>query len=185
MRRYYKMGCLLLLALFGCAGHGYPQPSSPPRITKTSIKPASITISPATGWSAAPTNGHMPVYTDLDTAIQFFPPPLIGSLIIQRRGADTGYLDGKVSVPSAATLYVALALESDGQTLITTEQFAAFVKEGWARVPGIFTVVEPRVGGESRNVRWQVWSHLVDRGSVTINSKAIPSGGIFFIGRVR
>ncbi len=188
MKRLALTAFAIVILLTGCHAHPQkpkPKPLSGPIITKTSIKPASITINPATGWSAAPTAGHMPVYSDIDPVIQFFPPTLAGTLIIQRRGGgenpDTGFLDGKVTVPTAATLYIALRTTINDDTLITPDQLAAFIKEGWTYVPGIFSLSEP----PGQFTRWQVFSHPLDPGPITLTSKTLPNGGLFFIGRVR
>jgi hypothetical protein len=177
---------VLVIVLGGCSAPHNPTHPAPPASTtiKTSIKPASITIDPSTGWGGAPTADHMPVYTDLENFIQFFPERMQGSIIIQRRGGgenpDTGYLGGHVTVPTAATLYIALRTQIDDTVLITPEQLLAFAKEGWTRVPGIFGLSELAI----QHSRWQVWSHPLDPGPVTLTSKALPEGGIFFIGRV-
>ncbi len=159
-------------------------PPPAPTTILTPIKPASIVINPATGWGAAPTADHMPVYTDRENVIEFFPLVMQGSLIIQRRGdgetPDTGYLDGHVSVPTAATLYIALRTQIDDTVLITPQQLLDFAHEGWTRVSGIFGLSEPAI----QHSRWQVWSHPLPPGPVVITSQAIPNGGIFFIGRV-
>ena len=126
----------------------------------------------------------MPVFNDLEVFLQFFPEPMRGSIIIQRHGGgdnpDTGYLDGHVTVPTAATLYIALRTQVDDTVLITPEQLLAFSKEGWTRVPGIFGVSE----APTQHSRWQVWSHVLPPGPVTLTSQALPNGGLFFIGRV-
>jgi hypothetical protein len=180
----------LLLILCACAHphhhkHTPPPPLPPPTTITTSVMPASIVIDPATGWGAAPTANHMPVYTDLETFLQFFPPALQGSLVIQRRGSgdnpDVGFLDGHVSVPTAATLYLALKTQVDESILIPPDKLEALAKEGWQRVPGIFDLSSP----PGQHPPWQVWSHPLPPGPITLTSKALPDGGIFFIGRLR
>jgi hypothetical protein len=167
-----------ILLLGGCHSKHRPRPL-PPQPIITSIPLPSITIDSSTGWMAAPTDGGMPLYTNQFYSIQYFPPTLRGTIMIQRLDTDTGFLSAKVSAPAPATLYVALLYEVNSTRLITNDQLAAFAKEGWQRVPGIFGTSSPI----AQQWWWQVWQHNIDAGPVTIDSKAIPDAGIFFIGR--
>jgi len=165
-----------LLLLCGCKSKPRPLPPQP---IITSVPVPSISIDPSTGWMAAPTDGGMPLYTNQFYSIQYFPPALRGTLMIQRADTDTGFLNGKVSAPAKATLYIALRYEINNTRLITDDQLKAFAKEGWLRVPGIFGTSQP----PGFQWWWQVWKHDVDAGPVAIDSKVIPDGGIFFLGR--
>jgi hypothetical protein len=171
---------LLPLLLFGCKSAPKSKtPPLPPRVTVTPVKPASITIDSSTGWSGAPTNGGMPLYTDDDTAIRFFPRALIGTIIIQRSASDVGYLNGKVTVPVDAVLYAAFAYQTNQDRLISDQQFAAMEAEGWTRVPGIFQVTESIL----QETQFQVMAHFVPAGPVTVTSQTLPNPAALFLGR--
>ncbi len=175
---------LLPLLLVGCkstpksASKSHAPPSSP-RSTVTPIKPASINIDSSTGWSGAPTNGGMPLYTDNDTAIRFFPQALIGTIIIQRSVSDVGYLNGKVTVPVEAVLYAAFASQINTDHLISDQQIAAMEAEGWTRVPGIFQVTEPI----TQETQFQVMAHTIPAGPIVVTSETLPSPAVLFVGR--
>lgn len=177
------VGCLLLSAC-----HHTPRaPDAPPAPTtiKTGIKPPSIAIDADSGWSAAPVARGTPIFTDNYYAVQFYPPALQGAILIQRPEsvASAGsYLDGKITVPKAATLYMALLCENNGERLVPDNQLHDLAGDGWTKTPGIFSTSEP----EGQHWYWVVYSHPLPAGPVTLKSDAIeyPSA-VFIIGKQR
>jgi len=178
---------LLLPLLCGCHFNfnffkPKPKPPQHPQVVTQSRGPLSIVVNPYIGWAAAPAAVGTPVYTDTDDLITDFPQALTHTLIIQRpslNNASVGYLNGQVKVPTDATLYVAILIEANGQTLVPNREFNAYRSEGWTQIFETFAITQP----ENGNYKWLLWSHPIPRGPINIVSDAIPAGGIFFIGR--
>lgn len=174
---------MLLLTLTAC--HHTPKGPAAPTTIKTGIQPPSITIDAASGWAAAPVARGTPLFTDNYYSVQFYPPALQGAILIQRpEGVASGgtYLEGKVSVPKAAMLYMALLCENNDGRLVPDNQLNALAGDGWTKVPGIFSTSEP----DGQHWYWVVFSHPIPAGPVTLNSEAVehPSA-VFIIGKQR
>ncbi len=156
-----------------------------PTTVKTSIHPLSISIDADSGFAAAPVARGTPLFTDNYYSVQFYPPALQGAILIQRPEgvASAGtYLDGKVTVPKAAMLYIALLCENNNDRLVPDNQLNALAGDGWTKTPGIFSTSEP----DGQHWYWAVFSHPVPAGPVTLTSDAIehPSA-VFIIGKLR
>jgi hypothetical protein len=176
----YSLFVILALLLSACRHARSP---SGPAIIKTGIKPPSITIDAATGWAAAPVARGTPLFTDDYYSVQFFPSAMQGAILIQRPesiAAAGGYLDGKITVPEPATLYLALMYQNNDTRLIPDADLNALAKEGWTKTPGIFSTSSP----EGQTWYWTVYAHSIPAGPVTLTAKALEKpAGIFIIGK--
>jgi hypothetical protein len=177
---------LLLLPLALAACHHTPRKHAGTLTTiKTGIQPSSITIDAVSGWAAAPIAQGTPLFTDNYYSVQFYPPSLQGAILIQRpeHVASAGiYLEGKVTVPTAATLYMALLCQNNDDRLVSDEELNALAGDGWTKNHGIFSTSQP----DGQHWYWAVYSHPIPAGPVTLTSEAIehPSA-VFIIGKQR
>ncbi|HUO08709.1 MAG TPA: hypothetical protein VM008_10445 [Phycisphaerae bacterium] len=170
---------ILSTLLTACHSHSTPQE---PTITRTGIKPPSISIDADTGWAAAPIAHGTPLFTDDYYSVQFYPPALQGAILIQRPesvAVNAGYLDGKVSVPAPATLYVAILYQVNNDRLIPDATLHALTSDGWTKTPGIFSTSSP----DNLNWYWTIYSHPIPPGPVTLSSKDLLHPGVLIIGK--
>ncbi|MGN6370084.1 MAG: hypothetical protein ACTHN5_17650 [Phycisphaerae bacterium] len=172
---------ILSLGLSAC--HHTPKP--PPPIIKTGIPVPSISIDAASGWTAAPVAGGTPLFTDNYYAVEFYPPALQGAILIQRQEAIATagtWLDGAVTVPTAATLYIAVLCQNNDDRLVPDAQLHALANDGWTQTPGIFSSSQP----DGQHWYWTVFSHPIPAGPVTLKSDAIEHPhAVFIIGKQR
>ena len=171
----------LSVALSAC--HHGPKSPPGPTITKTGVRPVSITLEASSGWAAAPVARGTPLFTDNYYSVQFYPPGLQGAILLQRPEAVATagtYLEGKVSVPKAATLYMALLTQNNDRRLLSDAQLNALAGDGWAKTPGIFSTSSP----DGQDWTWAVYSHPIPAGPITLVSEAIANpSAVFIIGK--